>query len=101
MSKPFQYTKIAGVGMYLPAERITNAELAALMDYDVEEYLKEKGIGVRYRAAAGEATSDMAVQAARNALDQAGLSPKDIDLIILATDTPDSVSYTHLTLPTN
>ncbi len=78
--------------MYLPAERITNAELAALMDYDVEEYLKEKGIGVRYRAAAGEATSDMAVQAARNALDQAGLSPKDIDLIILATDTPDFVT---------
>ena len=92
MPKPFSSAKIAGVGMYLPAERITNAELAELMDYDVEGYLAEKGIGVRYRAGAEEATSDMAVRAVRNALDRAGLSPQDVDLIILATDTPDFVT---------
>lgn len=84
--------KIAGVGMYLPAERITNAELAAKMSYDVEGYLQDKGIGVRYRAAEDEATSDMAIHATREALKRAGLGPKDVDLIILATDTPDYIS---------
>lgn len=84
--------RISGVGMYLPKERITNAELGRLMNYDVESYLAEKGIGVRFRAAANEAASDMAVQAIRPALENAGLTPDDVDLIILATDTPDFVS---------
>jgi len=92
MSVKLPSAKISGVGMYLPSERITNAELAAKMDYDVEGYLRDKGIGVRYRAAADESTSDMAVQAARGALKQAGLKPEDIDLIILATDTPDYIT---------
>jgi len=78
--------------MYLPQERITNEALAEMMDYDVGEYLSDKGIGVRYRAAPDEATSDMAVQAAREAISRAGLRPEDVDLIILATDTPDFVS---------
>lgn len=86
------YARIAGVGMYLPQERLTNAELGRLMNYDVENYLKEKGIGVRYRAAAEEATSDMAVRAAQKALEQSGLEPEEIDLIILATDTPDYIT---------
>ena len=86
------YARIEGVGMYLPQERITNAELGQVMDYDVENYLKEKGIGVRHRAALDEATSDMAACAAREALERAGLSSEDIDLIILATDTPDYVT---------
>lgn len=84
--------KIAGVGIYLPKEQITNAELGRIMNYDVDGYLEEKGIGVRHRAAPEEATSDMAVQAARQALERAGLKPKDVDLIILATDTPDYVT---------
>jgi len=84
--------RISGVGMYLPEERITNAQLGERMGYDVEGYLADKGIGVRYRAAADEATSDLAVAAARSALRQAGLGPGDVDLIILATDTPDFVS---------
>jgi len=78
--------------MYLPQERITNAELGRRMGYDVESYLAEKGIGVRFRAAENEAASDMAVQAIRQALQKAGLTPDDVDLIILATDTPDFVS---------
>ena len=78
--------------MYLPSERITNGELAAKMHYDVEGYLQDKGIGVRYRAAADESTSDMAVEAAREALEQAKLKPEDVDLLILATDTPDYIS---------
>ncbi len=84
--------RISGVGMYLPEERISNAELAEIMEYDVEGYLADKGIGVRFRAAPDEATSDMAVRAAISALEQAALRPEDVDLIILATDTPDFVS---------
>lgn len=86
------FAKIAGVGIYLPKERITNAELGELMEYDVEAYLQDKGIAVRHRAGPGEATSDMAVRAAREALDRAELLPGKVDLIILATDTPDFVS---------
>jgi 3-oxoacyl-[acyl-carrier-protein] synthase-3 len=78
--------------MYLPEERISNAQLGEIMGYDVESYLTEKGIGCRHRAAPEESTSDMAVRAAQQALQDAGLSPEDVDLIILATDTPDFVS---------
>ncbi len=92
MDNRLRRARISGVGMYLPEERITNAELGRIMNYDVETYLADKGIGVRYRAAADQATSDMAVQAARQALRQAGLQPEDVDLIVLATDTPDFVS---------
>jgi 3-oxoacyl-[acyl-carrier-protein] synthase-3 len=92
MPKKTREARISGVGMYLPKERITNAQLGKLMDYDVESYLAEKGIGVRHRAAPDETTSDMATYAARDALKRAGLSPDDVDLIILATDTPDFVT---------
>jgi len=92
MTDKSKAARISGVGMYIPEERITNAQLARIMDYDVEGYLADKGIGVRFRAAPDEATSDMAVHAARAALRQAGLTPDDVDLIILATDTPDFVS---------
>lgn len=91
ISKP-RAARISGVGMYLPDECITNQALGEMMSYDVEEYLADKGIGVRHRAAPDEATSDMAVHAAREALSQAGLIPEDVDLIILATDTPDFIS---------
>jgi len=84
--------RILGVGVYLPEERITNTELGRIMEYDVEGYLAEKGIGVRYRAKPDEAPSDMAVAAARDALSRAGLKPEDLDLIILATDTPDYIT---------
>ena len=90
--EPSRFAKIVGMGMYLPQERVTNAELGELMEYDVENYLQKKGIRVRYRSAPGEATSDMAVQAAREALEQAKLKPEELDLIILATDTPDYVT---------
>jgi 3-oxoacyl-[acyl-carrier-protein] synthase-3 len=92
MQSTIRAARISGVGMYLPKERITNAQLGKMMDYDVESYLAEKGIGVRYRARPDESASDMAVQAIRQALKQAGLTPDDVDLIILATDTPDFVS---------
>lgn len=84
--------RITAVGTYLPEERITNRELGAMLGYDVEKFCADKGIGVRHRAATGETTSDMAVAAANRALARADLEPNDLDLIILATDTPDFVT---------
>ncbi len=84
--------QILSVGTYLPSERITNAELGEMLGYDVEAFCADRGIGVRHRAGPGESTSDMAVMAAKSALKQAGISASDVDLIILATDTPDFVT---------
>lgn len=84
--------KISGTGMYLPENKITNRELGQRMNYDVEDYLEEKGIDVRFKADPEESTSDLAAEASSQALDEAGLSPEDLDLIILATDTPDYVT---------
>ena len=92
MSTANRFARISGVGMYLPEKRITNEDLAQAMDYDVEAYLNPKGIKVRYQAAPDESTSDMAAEAARQALARANLRPEQLDLIILATDTPDYVS---------
>ncbi len=84
--------KISGTGMYLPEKKITNEELGRKMNYDVEDYLKEKGIKVRFKAGPEESTSDLAAGASTLALEDAGLSPEKLDLIILATDTPDYVT---------
>jgi 3-oxoacyl-[acyl-carrier-protein] synthase-3 len=89
---PAKCAKIKSVGMYLPSKIVTNEELAAMVEYDVEEYLKEKGIRLRHQAAAGEATSDMAVSASREALEKSGMTAGELDLIILCTDTPDYVT---------
>lgn len=87
-----RFARIRGVGMYLPERKVTNEELGRMMECDVDEYLRGKGIKVRYQSAPDEAVSDMSVKAARAALVRAGMGPEDIDLIILATDTPDYVS---------
>lgn len=84
--------RILGVGIYLPRDKIGNDELSRLMEYDVAGYLAEKRIGLRFRSAPSEATSDLAVAAAKEALKHSNLNPEDIDLIILATDTPDFVT---------
>jgi 3-oxoacyl-[acyl-carrier-protein] synthase-3 len=80
---------IAGVGGYLPARRVTNEELSRTVDTSDEWIRSRSGIGARHFAAEGEATSDLAAAAARAALADAGLSPADIGLIIVATVTPD------------
>jgi 3-oxoacyl-[acyl-carrier-protein] synthase III len=82
-------TGIIGVGKYLPANILTNADLERMVDTTDEWIVTRTGIEQRRIAANNEATSDMAVKAARNALDSAGLKPEDIDLIIVATITPD------------
>jgi 3-oxoacyl-[acyl-carrier-protein] synthase-3 len=82
-------TVIKGVGGYLPARVMTNADLAKLVDTSDAWITERTGIKERRIAAEGELTSAMGAVAARAALDDAGLAPEDIDLIILATSTPD------------
>ncbi len=80
---------IRGVGSYLPARAVTNAELAETVDTSDEWIQQRVGIKQRHIAAEGEFTSDLATAAARAALDNADMSVDDIDLIIVATTTPD------------
>lgn len=80
--------QILGTGGYAPPEIIANEDLAAL-GYDAQWILQRTGIRQRRRAADGEATSDLAYQAAVQCLDQAQVAPSQIDLILVATMTPD------------
>lgn len=88
-----RYATIAGTGHYVPERVVTNAELEALLGEPVGEWLVEKvGIERRHVMAPDQTTSDLAVAAARSALRRAGISAADLDLIIVATDTPDQLS---------
>lgn len=82
-------TVIRGVGGYLPSRVLTNQDLANLVDTSDQWITERTGIKERRIAAEGELTSTMGAIAARRALDDAGVAPEDIDLIILATSTPD------------
>ena len=88
------YSKIIGTGSYLPPRRVTNQELAAQLaqngiETSDEWIVSRSGISARHYAEPGVQASDMAVAAAKNALQMAQLAPNDIDLIIVATSTPD------------
>ncbi|MFH1846928.1 MAG: beta-ketoacyl-ACP synthase III [Candidatus Omnitrophota bacterium] len=82
-------TGILGVGKYLPENILTNADLEKMVDTTDEWITSRTGIKERRIAAENQATSDMAVKAAKSALKNANLSAEDIDLIIVATITPD------------
>jgi 3-oxoacyl-[acyl-carrier-protein] synthase-3 len=81
---------IAGTGMYLPQKVLTNAALSQMVDTTDEWIVQRTGIHERHMAADGELTSDLATAAARAALADAGMTTADIDLIVLATATPDN-----------
>ncbi len=81
---------IASFAYYLPEQVITNAELARLVDTSDEWILARTGIRSRRRAADSEATSDLAIAAARRALADARTDPAELDTILVATATPDS-----------
>ena len=85
------HSRVAGTGSYLPAQILTNAELATRVETSDEWIRSRTGIGQRHIAAPGEQTSDLALAAARAALAAAEVSPSDVDLIVLATTTPDMV----------
>jgi 3-oxoacyl-[acyl-carrier-protein] synthase-3 len=80
---------VRGVGSHLPARIVTNDELSARMDTSDEWIVQRTGIRRRHVAGPGETTSTLATAAARNAIEDAGLTPEDVDLIIVATATPD------------
>src|SRR6476620_2604156 len=80
---------IAGVGSALPKRRVSNEELAQQVDTSDQWIVERTGIRSRYIAGDGETTASLATDAARRALDHAGVEPSEIDLIVLATATPD------------
>ncbi|MBK6436140.1 MAG: ketoacyl-ACP synthase III [Rhodanobacteraceae bacterium] len=85
------YSRIAGTGSYLPEKVLTNADLEKLVDTN-DEWIRERtGIRQRHVAAEGQTTSDLAVEAAKRAMDAAGVQAKDIDLLIVGTTTPDII----------
>ncbi len=86
---PTQSTVILGTGSYAPERILTNEDLSKMVDTS-DEWIRARS-GIRERRIAGpeEATSDLAVEAARRALQDSGVSPGEIDLIVLATVTPD------------
>ncbi len=91
-----RYSRITGTGSYLPPKRLSNADLVAQLAKDgietSDEWIVERtGIRARHFAEPGVTTSDLGAEAARRALDAAGLSASQIDLIIVATSTPDMV----------
>lgn len=88
------YSKIKGTGSYLPPNRVTNQDLTALLaqkgiETSDEWIFSRSGISARHYADTGVLSSDLAVEASKRAIEMAGLDPGDIDLIILATSTPD------------
>lgn len=82
-------SQIIGCGSYLPERVVTNHELAKRVDTSDEWIVERTGIRQRHIAADGELTSDLACHAAKRALDAAGVLPAEVDLIIVATTTPD------------
>ena len=80
---------ITGLGAYAPERVLTNADLEAMVDTSDEWIVTRTGISERHIAAPEQAASDLALPAAREALEQAGVRPEELDLVIVATATPD------------
>ncbi|MCI3204024.1 MULTISPECIES: beta-ketoacyl-ACP synthase III [Pandoraea] len=96
MTQSAIYSRVIGTGSYLPARRVTNQQLADELaargiETSDEWIVARTGIQARHFAAPDQTSSDMAVEAAKRALDMAGLSADQIDLIMVATSTPDFV----------
>jgi 3-oxoacyl-[acyl-carrier-protein] synthase-3 len=87
------YARIIGTGSYVPDKVLTNADLGRMLGEDVDDFVSNV-LGIRERHVCGddESTADLATEAARRALDAAGVRPEDLDLVVLATDTPEYIS---------
>ena len=85
------YSKIAGTGSYLPKKILSNKDLEKMVDTTDEWIFSRTGIRERHIAAKGEFTSDLALEAALQAISSAGIEAGQIDLIIVATTTPDKI----------
>ncbi len=85
--------KIIGTGIYVPEKILTNADLSKMLGSEIDEFVSTiVGINQRHICADDESTADLATKAAENALENAGISAADLDLILLATDTPEYLS---------
>lgn len=85
--------QVLSTGWYVPARTVTNTELEARLGEPVDEWLRENvGIRERHVMAPDEVTSDLALRAAQDALARAGVAPGELDLVVVATDTPDQPS---------
>ncbi|MCW8962655.1 MAG: ketoacyl-ACP synthase III [Gammaproteobacteria bacterium] len=85
------YSRVVGTGSYLPEKVLTNADMEKLVETSDQWIQERTGIRKRHIAEDNETTCDLAEKAARNAMDAAGVGPEDIDLIVLATTTPDKI----------
>ncbi len=87
------YARITGTGSFVPEKVLTNEDLSRMLGQDINEFVSQV-VGIRERHICGEdeSTADLATEAAKRALEAAGLRPEDLDLIILATDTPEYMS---------
>ena len=86
-----RYSRIIGTGAYLPERVLTNADLEGMIDTSDEWIVARTGVRKRHIAAEGESTCDLAERAARLAIEAAGIAVSDLDLIVLATTTPDRI----------
>src|SRR5437899_9915450 len=89
--KTLRTVSIIGTGSYVPEKVLTNADLSRMVDTSNDWITTRTGIKERRIAAKDENTSDMATKAALKAIEQAKISPKEIDLIIVATATSDMI----------
>lgn len=88
-----RYAKIVGTGSYVPEKILTNEELSRMLGEDINEFVSQiLGIRERHICAPDESTADLATAAALRAMEAAGLKAEELDLIVLATDTPEYVS---------
>ncbi len=85
------YTRITGTGRYLPEKILTNFDLEKMVDTSDEWIRTRTGVERRHCVAPDQTTSDMCVEAARAAMDSAGVGPKDIDMVAIGTTSPDLV----------
>jgi 3-oxoacyl-[acyl-carrier-protein] synthase III len=85
------HSRIAGTGHYVPEKVLTNAELATMVDTNDEWIRSRSGIEQRHIAADDQTTASLAIEAAKRAMDAAGVTPKDIDFLVVGTTTPDLV----------
>ena len=85
------YSRIVGTGTYLPSKTLTNRDIEQRIDTSDEWIFSRTGIRSRFVAAEDEKASDLALHASRHAMDAAGVTADDIDLIVLATSTPDMI----------
>src|SRR5215207_10097998 len=87
------YARIAGTGSHVPEKVITNADLSRMLGEDIDDFvLRVVGIRERHVCADDESTADLATEAARRALRAAAVAAEELDLIVLATDTPEYMS---------